>query len=56
MNKNEILLEISIIKHKIASESLGVIQKSELLVAILSLYDSYVKVSEEKDEERNKAA
>lgn len=60
MNKNEILGEISLIKRKLTDDMLGLIQRTELLVALLSLYDSYIKLVEDKnnieDSERNKAA
>jgi hypothetical protein len=44
MTREELLVEISIIKHRLASEAVGPVAQQSLLVALIALYDCLVQM------------
>jgi hypothetical protein len=46
MSKQDMIREINLIKMKLMNERLGTLERSELMVALIALYESAIKLKE----------
>ncbi len=46
MSKTEIKQEIALVKQKLMNDNLGNIERSELMIALIALYECAMKASE----------